>query len=44
MPLSELGAAAVEMLVELLDGRPPRSEVLGSEPALVERASTAPPP
>ena len=44
MPLSELGAAAVEILVELLDGRPPRSEVLGSEPAVVERASTAPPP
>ena len=44
MPLSELGAAAVEILVELLDGRPPRSEVLGSEPRLVERASTAPPP
>jgi DNA-binding LacI/PurR family transcriptional regulator len=43
MPLSELGAAAVEILVELLDGRPPRSEVPGSEPVLVERASTAAP-
>jgi LacI family transcriptional regulator len=44
MPLSELGAAAVEILAAMLDGRAPRSEVLGSEPAIVERASTAPPP
>jgi DNA-binding LacI/PurR family transcriptional regulator len=43
MPLSELGAAAVDTLVELLDGREPRSQVLGSEPALVERESTGPP-
>ena len=43
MPLSELGAAAVDTLVELLDGREPRSQVLGSEPVVVERASTAPP-
>ena len=43
MPLSELGAAAVEILVGMLDGRPPRSQVLGSEPVLVERASTAAP-
>ena len=35
MPLSELGAAAVEILVEMLDGRPARSQVLGSEPVLV---------
>jgi LacI family transcriptional regulator, galactose operon repressor len=44
MPLSELGAAAVEILVELLDGREVRSQVLGEEPTVVERESTAPPP
>jgi DNA-binding LacI/PurR family transcriptional regulator len=44
MPLGELGAAAVEILAAMLDGGAPRSEVLGSEPAIVERASTAPPP
>jgi LacI family transcriptional regulator len=44
MPLSQLGAAAVEILVELLDGRPARSQVLGSDPVVVERESTAPPP
>ena len=43
MPLSELGAAAVDSLVALLDGRETRSQVLGSEPAVVERESTAPP-
>jgi LacI family transcriptional regulator len=40
MPLSELGAAGVEILVEVLDGSPARSQVLGSEPVLVERGST----
>jgi DNA-binding LacI/PurR family transcriptional regulator len=44
MPLGELGAAAVDALVELLDGGAPSSRVLGSEPVLVERESTAPPP
>jgi LacI family transcriptional regulator len=44
MPLAELGGAAVEILVELLAGHDARSEVLGSEPAIVQRASTAPPP
>ena len=44
MPLSELGAAAVEVLADLLDGREARSQVLGSEPTIVERESTAPPP
>jgi DNA-binding LacI/PurR family transcriptional regulator len=43
MPLSELGAAAVEILVELLRGGEPRSEVLGSDPVIVERASTGSP-
>jgi LacI family transcriptional regulator len=44
MPLGELGGAAVDALVELLGGGPPRAQVLGSAPELVERASTAPPP
>jgi DNA-binding LacI/PurR family transcriptional regulator len=44
MPLGELGAAAVDVLAELLDGGSPTSQVLGSAPELVERASTAPPP
>jgi LacI family transcriptional regulator len=44
MPLAELGAAAADALVEPLDGGAPNSEVLGSAPELVERASTAPPP
>ncbi len=43
MPLSELGAAAVDSLVALLDGREARSQVLGSEPTIVQRESTAPP-
>jgi DNA-binding LacI/PurR family transcriptional regulator len=44
MPLGDLGAAAVDVLAELLGGGSPTSQVLGSAPALVERASTAPPP
>jgi LacI family transcriptional regulator len=44
MPLGELGGAAVDALVELLAGGAPSSQVLGSAPELVERASTAPPP
>jgi len=44
MPLGELGAAAVDVLAELLDGGSPTSQVLDSAPELVERASTAPPP
>ena len=44
MPLGELGAAAVDVLAELLGGGSPTSQVLGSAPELVERASTAPPP
>jgi LacI family transcriptional regulator len=43
MPLSELGAAGVDILVGLLDGQTPRSQVLGSEPVIVERGSTGPP-
>ena len=43
MPLHELGAEAVEILADLLAGRPARSAVLGSDPVLNERASTAAP-
>jgi DNA-binding LacI/PurR family transcriptional regulator len=44
MPLGELGAAAVDVLAELLAGGSPTSQVPRSAPELVERASTAPPP
>jgi DNA-binding LacI/PurR family transcriptional regulator len=44
MPLRDLGAEAVDILADMLAGRPPRSEVLGAAPVLVERESTAPPP
>jgi DNA-binding LacI/PurR family transcriptional regulator len=43
MPLSELGEVAVDILVDVLGGRPARSQVLGSEPVIVDRGSTAPP-
>jgi LacI family transcriptional regulator len=44
MPLAALGAEGVDILVGMLAGRPARSEVLGSVPELVLRASTGPPP
>jgi LacI family transcriptional regulator len=43
MPLGALGAAGVDLLLEQLDGGPARSVVLGSEPAIVRRESTASP-
>jgi LacI family transcriptional regulator len=43
MPLVELGAAAVDMLLECIDGKPGRSLMLDVEPRLVVRSSTAPP-
>jgi LacI family transcriptional regulator len=43
MPLVELGAAAVDMLLERIDGRPGSSLMLQVEPRLVVRSSTAPP-
>jgi LacI family transcriptional regulator len=42
MPLAELGAAAVDMLLERIDGKPGRSLMLDVAPRLVVRASTAP--
>ena len=44
MPLSELGAAAVDALVEQLLGGEPRDVVVPGEPEVVVRSSTAPPP
>jgi LacI family transcriptional regulator len=40
----ELGTAAVDALLEQMAGSPPRDVELSSPPALIERASTAPPP
>ena len=44
MPLSELGAAAVDALVEQLLGGEPHDVVVPGEPEVVVRSSTAPPP
>jgi DNA-binding LacI/PurR family transcriptional regulator len=43
MPLAELGAAAVDALVEQLLGGEPKDVVVGGEPKVVLRSSTAPP-
>ena len=43
MPLAELGAAAVDALLEQLDGGEPRDVVVETRPEVVVRASTAPP-
>jgi DNA-binding LacI/PurR family transcriptional regulator len=44
MPLAELGAAAVDALVEQLLGAEPEDVVVAGEPQVVVRGSTAPPP
>jgi DNA-binding LacI/PurR family transcriptional regulator len=44
MPLADLGAAAVDALLEQLAGGEPRNVVVGGEPTVVVRGSTAPPP
>ena len=44
MPLSELGAAAVEALVSQLSGHEPRDVTVAEKPQVVVRSSTAPPP
>ena len=41
MPLWELGATAVDLVIEQLNGGPPRDVELGTEPQLIVRASTA---
>lgn len=42
MPLGEMARAAVEALLEVVDGGPPRSHVVRTAPELIDRASTAP--
>ena len=44
MPLSELGAAGVDALLDQLLGGEPRDVVVAGEPEVVVRSSTAPPP
>jgi DNA-binding LacI/PurR family transcriptional regulator len=44
MPLAELGAAAVDALLDQLSGSEPRNVVVAGEPTVVVRSSTAPPP
>jgi LacI family transcriptional regulator len=44
MPLQELGAAAVDALVEQLGGRPPRDTTIPTTPLVISRRSTGPPP
>jgi LacI family transcriptional regulator len=43
MPLAELGAAAVDALIDQLLGSAPHDVVVETEPEIVVRASTAPP-
>jgi DNA-binding LacI/PurR family transcriptional regulator len=43
MPLAELGAAAVDAVIEQLEGAPPHCIVIERPPQVVVRASTAPP-
>lgn len=44
MPLVELGAVAVDALVDQLAGKPPVDTVITNAPRVTVRASTAPPP
>jgi DNA-binding LacI/PurR family transcriptional regulator len=44
MPLAEMARGGVECLLEAIDGGKPRSFVVRTAPALVERESTGPPP
>ena len=44
MPLAELGAAAVDAVLEQIRGAPPHNVTVKNPPALVERAYTGPPP
>jgi DNA-binding LacI/PurR family transcriptional regulator len=43
MPLHELGAVAIDTLLEQLEGAPPRDVTVETAPELVIRASTGPP-
>jgi LacI family transcriptional regulator len=44
MPLDELGAAAVDALVDQLLGGEPRDVMVETPPRIMARGSTAPPP
>jgi LacI family transcriptional regulator len=44
MPLYELGSAAIDSLIDQIEGDPPHDVVIETAPRLVVRASTAPPP
>jgi LacI family transcriptional regulator len=44
LPLERLGRVAVEVLLERLDGAPPRQVVVEAMPRLIRRGSTAAPP
>ena len=39
LPIHEMGSAAVDLLVELIDGGAPRSIVVDGAPVLIERQS-----
>jgi DNA-binding LacI/PurR family transcriptional regulator len=43
MPLAEMGAAAVDALLDQLAGEPPRDVLVATAPEVVVRSSTAPP-
>lgn len=43
LPVSAMASAAVDLLIELIDHKPPRSIVVKTPPILRERLSTAPP-
>ncbi|GGO45498.1 LacI family transcriptional regulator [Streptomyces daqingensis] len=44
MPLQEVGATAVDALLEQLEGKPPRDFRVPAEPRVITRASVGPPP
>jgi DNA-binding LacI/PurR family transcriptional regulator len=43
LPLQELGAEAIDALINQLEGTDPHDVVLADEPKIIERSSTAPP-
>lgn len=43
LPLAEVGAAAVDLLLEKIDGKSGKARVIGTPPELVLRGSSAPP-
>ena len=44
LPLAAMGREAVNLLVDLIQGRPARQVLVSSPPEIVRRSSTAPPP